>query len=401
MERQTQDLPTWVLVIISPTRVLFEVLKDIKIQRWTTLFLALNTTFLFCLPFIRRHLPFWHGLVALIWVLPFSRVVEIGYAFYNDTFDQLRRVPLRTELDRVQRFKLLGRSYIEVAICYASLYLSLPWCRFNTPPSSGFEALYFSWVTITTTGYGDILPQGPLARALCMTEIGIGLMLLVFAVGTYFSFEERHSRRAALEPAAEQHTGMDQEVQTQEHATKPKRERFGASLASHRRALILLGAIMMLATYFLKDVANEGTKEKIAAISAGTSAYLASMPSLQEQLNELANTSQILNGKAPAVPRVKILISMGDLSLRAQTNSLQLSALVKSMRDAPEPKLVEVRDILDRTTHVTDDANEFLGRTSSDSDAFQTSAKLLIGKFQALENEVGKAGADLYSFERT
>jgi Ion channel len=194
MERQTQDLPTWVLVLISPTRVLFEVLKSIDIQRWTTIFFALNIALLFSLPLIRRHLSFWHGLFVVLWILPFSRIIEIGYAFYNDTFDQLKRVPLRTELDRVQRFKLLGRSYVEVTICYASLYLSLPWCRFNSPPSTGFDALYFSWVTITTTGYGDILPQNVLSRLICMTEIGVGLMLLVFAVGTYFSFEDKRSK---------------------------------------------------------------------------------------------------------------------------------------------------------------------------------------------------------------
>lgn len=154
------------------------------------MFLVLNAIFLFLLPSVQRHGSFWHGLAALVWLLPFSRTIEIVYAFYNDTFDQLRRVPLRTKLDRVQRFKLLGRSYIEVSICYASLYLAIPWCNFNSAPSTGFEAAYFSWITITTTGYGDILPQGSFTRLLCMTEIGVGLMLLVFAVGTYFSFED-------------------------------------------------------------------------------------------------------------------------------------------------------------------------------------------------------------------
>src|SRR5277367_1965751 len=125
MERQTQDLPTWLLLFISPTRVLFERFQRIRIQRWSTLFLLLNTAFLFLLPFIKQHSSFWHGLAALVWLLPFSRTIEIVYAFYNDTVDQLRRVPLRTKLDRVQRFKLLGRSYIEVSICYASLYLAI------------------------------------------------------------------------------------------------------------------------------------------------------------------------------------------------------------------------------------------------------------------------------------
>jgi hypothetical protein len=193
MERLTQDLPTWALVIISPTRVLFDNLKCISIQTWTTIFLALNAVLVFCLPVIRRNIPFWHGLFALIWILPFSRIVEIGYAFYNDTFDRLLGVPPRTKLGRIERFKLLGCSYIEVTICYASLYVALPWCQFNRDLSSGFESLYFSWITITTTGYGDILPKSVLARVLCMTEIGVGLMLLVFAVGTYFSFDDKRS----------------------------------------------------------------------------------------------------------------------------------------------------------------------------------------------------------------
>lgn len=191
MERQTQDLPRWLLILISPTRVLFEACRIVPIQRWTVLFLVLNTVFLLLSPLIQLLWPFKHGLFVLIWLLPFSRIVEIGYAFYNDTFDQLRQVPLRTKLDRVKRFKLLGCSYIEVAICYASLYLSLPCCRFNTSFSTGFDALYFSWITITTTGYGDILPLGIPTRLLSMTEIGMGLMLLVFAVGTYFTFEDR------------------------------------------------------------------------------------------------------------------------------------------------------------------------------------------------------------------
>ena len=117
-----------------------------------------------------------------------SRIIEIGYAFYNDSFDQMEGVRVRSGLSRVQRFKLLGRSYFEVAVCYASLYLALPVNSFEPPPKTGFESLYFSWITITTTGFGDIKPLSLLAKGLCMTEIGVGLMLIVFAVGTYFSY---------------------------------------------------------------------------------------------------------------------------------------------------------------------------------------------------------------------
>jgi hypothetical protein len=38
--------------------------------------------------------------------------------------------------------------------------------------SSGL--IYFSFVTLTTTGYGDIVPVHPLARSLCNVEAIIG-----------------------------------------------------------------------------------------------------------------------------------------------------------------------------------------------------------------------------------
>jgi len=42
------------------------------------------------------------------------------------------------------------------------------------------EALYFSVVTISTVGYGDISPATPLARALAGLEVVSGLLMLLF-----------------------------------------------------------------------------------------------------------------------------------------------------------------------------------------------------------------------------
>lgn len=44
------------------------------------------------------------------------------------------------------------------------------------------EALYFSVVTLTTVGYGDILPVAPLARVLAVAQMVVGLLLLLFGV---------------------------------------------------------------------------------------------------------------------------------------------------------------------------------------------------------------------------
>jgi hypothetical protein len=194
MERRTQDLPTTVLLLIAPTRVLFDssfMRKKLAINSWSWLFLSLNLVFLFSLPLLERHFQYLHVLCVLIWILPFSRINEIGYAFYNDSLEQMEGQIPKSGLSRVQRFKLLGRSYLEIAVCYASLYLALPNNSFERPPATSFESLYFSWITITTTGFGDITPKSVFARCLCMTEVGIGLMLLVFAVGSYFSYREQ------------------------------------------------------------------------------------------------------------------------------------------------------------------------------------------------------------------
>lgn len=44
------------------------------------------------------------------------------------------------------------------------------------------DAMYFSVVTMATVGYGDILPIGHAARALCVSEILSGVLLLVVGV---------------------------------------------------------------------------------------------------------------------------------------------------------------------------------------------------------------------------
>jgi hypothetical protein len=106
MERRTQDLPTWFLVFVCPTRVLFErrfvKRRRVTIIGWTAALLAVNLA-LYTSPWIHPHLGFYF--IFLLWLVPFSRVVEIGYAFYNDAFDQLGGLQPRSGLKRSQRLK--------------------------------------------------------------------------------------------------------------------------------------------------------------------------------------------------------------------------------------------------------------------------------------------------------
>src|SRR5258707_14089671 len=41
-----------------------------------------------------------------------------------------------------------------------------------------FNAIYFSFTTLSTVGYGDIVPTSCVARTLSMVEVGCGIVLL-------------------------------------------------------------------------------------------------------------------------------------------------------------------------------------------------------------------------------
>ena len=57
---------------------------------------------------------------------------------------------------------------------------------FSIPEIKGISAsrsfLYYSFVTLTTLGYGDITPVASLARSLCILEAVLGQLYLVVQV---------------------------------------------------------------------------------------------------------------------------------------------------------------------------------------------------------------------------
>jgi len=189
-ETRTREIPIWCLFFISPTRFVFEIANSIQIQVWSIVFLALSA----CLLILDEvfHYRSWPRgvLLGFIWLIPASRIVEIGYAFLADAFGYIAGQPKRRKLTPVQRLQLLGISYVETSLNFALIYLSFPSSSFHLPISSSMQAWYFSWMTVTTTGYGDFTPQTDLARFSCMVEVGIGLMLIVIAVAVYLSAKQ-------------------------------------------------------------------------------------------------------------------------------------------------------------------------------------------------------------------
>ena len=66
------------------------------------------------------------------------------------------------------------------------------------PPSNrsmmGFEAIYFSFVTLSTIGYGDITPASPVARMLSVTEAITGMFYMTVLIARLVAVYSRGPR---------------------------------------------------------------------------------------------------------------------------------------------------------------------------------------------------------------
>jgi len=78
--------------------------------------------------------------------------------------------------------------YLLMGMLWGFLYLLIAQLSpaafaFSTPPGpqstmTGFTAVYFSFITLTTVGYGDITPVSPVARMLTMMEAMTGTLFV-------------------------------------------------------------------------------------------------------------------------------------------------------------------------------------------------------------------------------
>jgi hypothetical protein len=94
--------------------------------------------------------------------------------------------------------------YLNVATVFAMAYrtiASLSQGAFGMPagtaPGHGLSTfIYFSFVTLTTTGYGDIIPVDPLARSLCNVEAIFGQLFPATLLARLITLELEHRREA-------------------------------------------------------------------------------------------------------------------------------------------------------------------------------------------------------------
>lgn len=131
------------------------------------------------------------GVVFICWVYLFSRAVEICKAFLEDAIEKLNGEESISDLKYGERLYLSLKSYIELMINFGTIYFLAPACFYKGDMGYDFksiiEAIYFSGVTITTLGYGDIFPSNWLLQLITVFQVIVGFSLIVVSFAIYSS----------------------------------------------------------------------------------------------------------------------------------------------------------------------------------------------------------------------
>ncbi|WP_122894116.1 potassium channel family protein [Arcobacter peruensis] len=130
-----------------------------------------------------------YALCVFILLWSISRIIEITYAFINDARTHLEIKEPTSNIPYFKRIHLAMISYIELIILFAILYFCIDSLSsaFNLCNLNMIDLIYFSGVTITTLGYGDIQPDLWLTKLLSIIEVICGFTLIIVSFTVYVS----------------------------------------------------------------------------------------------------------------------------------------------------------------------------------------------------------------------
>jgi voltage-gated potassium channel len=139
----------------------------------------------------------FYPIITFILWRSISRVLEIFYAFYRDAHTHLvssKKDNNTSGLQYHERIKLALYSYAELIFLYAlifyifsGIFSAFSALAFKDMVIDMIDAVYFSGVTITTLGYGDILPNVWVTKLLAVFEVLNGFALIIVSFTVYVS----------------------------------------------------------------------------------------------------------------------------------------------------------------------------------------------------------------------
>lgn len=130
-------------------------------------------------------LSFFHAITyGLFLVIIFATIFLIRELFTVD-------------MGRLKNGLVVLMTYISITILYSYVYYFLPEHNINPAFSRTlegvFDAIYFSFVTIATLGYGDYVPTSFIAKALVISQLIIGLLIISFGIN-YILGKEKNNK---------------------------------------------------------------------------------------------------------------------------------------------------------------------------------------------------------------
>jgi hypothetical protein len=137
------------------------------------------------------------SLIGLTYLLPVALLVTATLPVTLSRVLQHRRVTYETVLGALCAYVLIG-------LLFAFVYLAVSDLRDNAffaqpGPHSQGEFLYFSFVALTTLGFGDLSPSVGLPQALTVLEALLGNIFLVTLVARLVTLWVRQSPEAATD----------------------------------------------------------------------------------------------------------------------------------------------------------------------------------------------------------
>jgi hypothetical protein len=130
-----------------------------------------------------------------------------GVLYLVAPFAILRHIAYRRTVDQETMLGALA-SYLFIGMAFAFVYRFLGAVQANAffgdrGDGNLSEDLFFSFVTLTTTGYGDLVPAGNPGQSLAVLEALLGQLFLVTAVGKLVSvWRPRGWRDSAVDAEA-------------------------------------------------------------------------------------------------------------------------------------------------------------------------------------------------------
>lgn len=135
---------------------------------------------------------------------PFGPTIYLaGCVFF--LYATVRLLLLVVRATRVDGDTLYGSAavYFLIGLSFAFIYSFIDSVHPGAFSGEGHNHLYFSYVTLTTLGYGDIAPAIPLTRSLAILEASTGVlytaMLIARLMGLYTGEQTQEAVEAALE----------------------------------------------------------------------------------------------------------------------------------------------------------------------------------------------------------